>query len=197
MRYQRGPMFKNRIVGHGNEAPDQLLANPFNWKIHTELQQDQTEIVLETVGWVQSVIKNNRTGHMVDGHMRVMLALRRDEETVPVTYIDVSEAEERLILLTLDPLAALAAQDKEKLPLLKEDVITDALAPELDLDQILKKEKKRTKGLTHEVKECTCCHKACKPGCGCYRDEEIASGQAESADEPEPARYPKRTKTAR
>ena len=30
----------NRIVGTGEEAPDQLLANPRNWRVHPKAQQD-------------------------------------------------------------------------------------------------------------------------------------------------------------
>jgi len=28
------PTWRNRITGSGEEAPDQLLANPANWRIH-------------------------------------------------------------------------------------------------------------------------------------------------------------------
>lgn len=28
--------WRNRIVGHGEEAPDQLLANPMNFRVHAE-----------------------------------------------------------------------------------------------------------------------------------------------------------------
>jgi len=31
--------WRNRITGHGDEAPDQLLANPRNWRIHPAGQQ--------------------------------------------------------------------------------------------------------------------------------------------------------------
>lgn len=182
MRSPKGPMWKNRIVGHGRERPDQLLANPLNWRIHPEVQQDELEKVLEIVGWVQDVIVNQRTGHMVDGHLRVQLALRRDEEEVPVTYIDISEEEERLVLLVLDPLAALAGTDKEKQSSLAEEVAPAFPESELDFAAILRREKTHTKGLTHEVKACSCCEKRCEPGCGCYREEA----------QPQEARYPRR-----
>ena len=103
--------WKNRIIGSGVEAPDQLLANPLNWRIHPRDQQTALMDVLEEVGWVQEVIVNKRTEHLIDGHLRVILALRNDELEVPVKYIDVSEEEERLILATLDPIAAMATQD--------------------------------------------------------------------------------------
>lgn len=118
--------FKSRIVGHGEEAPDQLLANPANWRIHPKAQQDAMKGVLDQVGWVQSVIVNRRTGHLVDGHMRVSLALREDAATIPVAYVDLSPEEEALVLATLDPLAALAGTDKEKLAELLAEVSTDS-----------------------------------------------------------------------
>jgi len=103
--------WKNRILGSGTEAPDQLLANPLNWRVHPQDQQAALMDALGEIGWVQEVIVNQRTGHLVDGHLRVVLALRNDETEVPVKYIDVSEEEERLILATLDPIGAMAIQD--------------------------------------------------------------------------------------
>ena len=58
--------FQSRIVGEGFEAPDQLLANPLNWRRHPKNQQDALEAMLRTVGWVQRVIVNKTTGHIVD-----------------------------------------------------------------------------------------------------------------------------------
>jgi hypothetical protein len=107
--------WKSRIVGHGEEAPDQLLANPANWRIHPKSQQDALAGVLSEVGWVQSVIVNQRTGHLIDGHLRVQVALRDESKSVPVVYVDLSIEEETLILATLDPLSMLAGTDKEKL----------------------------------------------------------------------------------
>lgn len=117
---------RSRIVGHGEEAPDQLLANPANWRIHPKAQQDAMKGILDQVGWVQSVIVNKRTGHLVDGHLRVSLALREDLPTVPVAYVDLSPEEEALVLATLDPLAALAVTDKDKLAELLAEVSTDS-----------------------------------------------------------------------
>ena len=82
--------WQNRIVGHGEEAPDQLLANPRNWRIHSQAQQDALSSVLEHVGLVQSVVVNQRSGFVVDGHLRVALA-------------------------SLDSITAMAGTDEEKL----------------------------------------------------------------------------------
>lgn len=123
-------LLRSRIVGEGDEAPDQLLANPLNWRVHPKHQADALEGVLEQVGWVQRVLVNKRTGNMVDGHLRVQIALRRNEPTIPVTYVDLTEDEERLILATLDPIAGLAGTDQELLDqvLAGLDAENDALA---------------------------------------------------------------------
>jgi hypothetical protein len=107
--------WRNRICGHGEEAPDQLLANPKNWRIHPKAQQDAVAAVLKTVGWVQSVIVNRRTSTVVDGHLRVTLAISQHEPTVPVVYVDLSPEEEDLILATLDPLSGMAIADRAQL----------------------------------------------------------------------------------
>lgn len=112
---QQATGWQNRIVGEGTEAPDQLLANPANWRIHPPHQREALERVLDTVGWVQRVIVNKNTGHVVDGHLRMDLADKRGEAKVPVLYVDLTEDEERAILATIDPISAYAAQDEKKL----------------------------------------------------------------------------------
>ncbi len=116
---------KNRIVGSGEEQLDQIMFNPRNWRIHPLSQQDALKGVLEEVGWVQQVIINKRTGNLIDGHLRCQLAAREGQKTIPVVYVDVSEDEEALVLATLDPIAAMAATDKQKLDELFADINSD------------------------------------------------------------------------
>jgi hypothetical protein len=47
------PAWRNRITGIGEEAPDQLLANPGNWRVHPKAQQDALAGALDAVGWVE------------------------------------------------------------------------------------------------------------------------------------------------
>jgi len=103
--------FRSRIVGYGEVNPEELLANPLNWRIHPTSQQEGLEHVLTEVGWVDDVIVNKETGFVVDGHLRVSLALRNEEPLVPVKYVELTPEEEILVLATLDPLAAMAATD--------------------------------------------------------------------------------------
>ena len=107
--------WRNRIVGSGEEPPDQLVANPANWRTHPGNQRDALRGSLATVGWVQQVLVNRTTGHVVDGHARVEEALSRHEATVPVLYVDLTAEEEALILATLDPIGAMAEADTIRL----------------------------------------------------------------------------------
>lgn len=105
----------NRIVGHGEEAVDQMLANPLNFRLHPDNQQQALAGAIDDIGFIRSVTVNQRTGRVVDGHLRVTLAARSGVESLPVEYVDLSEAEEAQALLSLDPIAAMAASDKAKL----------------------------------------------------------------------------------
>ena len=109
------PTWRNRITRKAEESPEALTANPRNWRTHPKFQQDALAEILDLVGWVQDIIVNERTGNIVDGHLRVELAKARGEPTVPVNYVDLSEDEERLILATFDPITYLANRDSATL----------------------------------------------------------------------------------
>lgn len=115
----------NRIIAHGEEDPEQLLANPKNFRIHTSVQESALEGSLDVVGWVRPVLVNQRTGCVLDGHLRVKLALTRGERAVPVDYVDLSENEEAIILAALDAIAAMAGTDEEQLKELIAGIKTD------------------------------------------------------------------------
>ncbi len=107
-------IFRNRIVGSGKENPAKILANPKNWRSHSAEQKEALTGLLEEVGWVAQVLINKRTGRLIDGHLRVDLAKQRKEETIPVTYVDLSPKEEEIVLASLDPLGDLATADGRK-----------------------------------------------------------------------------------
>jgi DNA modification methylase len=126
------PPWANRIVDHGEESPDQLLANPSNWRLHGATQQGALASVLGEVGLVQSVIVNRTTGHLVDGHLRVELAKAAGQPSVPVVYVELSEDEERVILASLDPITAMADADRARLSELLAGIENPDLAELLD-----------------------------------------------------------------
>jgi DNA modification methylase len=107
--------WRNRIVGHANVAPVDLVPNPLNWRSHPADQQRALGGALAEVGWVSEVIVNQTTGRLVDGHLRVELAIKGGEASIPVTYVTLTEEEERLVLASLDPIAAMATAEEAQL----------------------------------------------------------------------------------
>lgn len=105
--------FRNRIVGHADVAPDQLLAHPLNFRRHSSYQQSVMAAALGELGWLDEIIVNRRTQHTLNGHMRVEIALREGVATVPVKYVDLTEEEELKALATFDPIGGLAFSDPE------------------------------------------------------------------------------------
>lgn len=128
--------WRNRIVGYDDVDPEQLLANPRNWRIHPQQQQDALSTVLDNVGWVDDVLVNKRTGFVIDGHLRVALALRKGETSIPVKYVDLNESEEMQVLATLDPIAGMAETDKAKLEEAMSAIETDDESMRVLLDSI-------------------------------------------------------------
>jgi len=132
--------FNNRIIGHGEERVDQLLANPLNFRLHPDNQQQALAGAIDDIGFIRSVTVNQRTGRVVDGHLRVTVALRSGVESLPVEYVDLDEAEEAQALISLDPIAAMADTDKEQLGLLLENIHSEDERVQAMLDEIMRAE---------------------------------------------------------
>ncbi len=113
--------WQNRIVGHGDVGPDDVVFNPDNWRIHPRTQADALEGVLGEVGIVGEVLVNRRNGHVLDGHLRLARAFVRGQRW-PATFVDLSPDEERVILATLHPIADMAITDFAKYTELADDV---------------------------------------------------------------------------
>lgn len=161
--------WRNRIVGHGEMPASEFLANPLNWRIHPQFQQEAMAGALNEIGWIDEVTVNTRTGRIVDGHLRVTLALRAGDNTpVPYKEVDLSEEEEALALASKDPIAALAVTDNAQYLALLDGVSSGEAALQQLLDQVAGMEaavpdiefKEYDESVENDVKYCTC------PSCG-------------------------------
>ena len=132
--------WENKIVGHDEVAPDQLLAHPDNWRLHPKNQQEALAGAIDDIGFIRSVTVSKRTGRVLDGHLRVTLALRTHQKSIPVEYVDLTEAEEAEALATLDPIAAMAAADKAKLDELMRQVQSDDARVQQMMSDLAQKE---------------------------------------------------------
>jgi hypothetical protein len=122
---------KNRITRTDEVMASTLTANDKNWRDHPIEQAQALTTVLDQLGWIKRVIVNERSGKIIDGHLRVEEAVKVGA-TVPVVYVDLSEREEALVLAVLDPLAADAGTDTAKLR-----ELIDALRYNGELDEAL------------------------------------------------------------
>jgi hypothetical protein len=115
-------------------TPQELAENPRNWRRHPEAQMDALSEAISEVGWAGACLYNETTGRLLDGHARRKLALEQGCERVPVLVGSWSEEQERLILASLDPLAAMAEAGAAELEALLAEVTPpgDALQKMLD-----------------------------------------------------------------
>lgn len=118
------PRWRNRIVRSGTIDPEQIIANPMNWRIHPTAQQQAIEGSLDELGWAKRVILQDGSDLCIDGHARVMLALRRGEREIPADWTDHSDDEVAKLLTILDPVTGLAVADREQLEQLLDEIET-------------------------------------------------------------------------
>ena len=143
--------WKSKIVGHEKIAASQLLANPFNHRRHPEKQRNLVSASIKELGFIKSVIVNRNTGHIVDGHERVMQALTLKEDTlVDVEYIELSLEEEKKALLILDSSSELAVADANSLKQLIADCSFDLEALNVFAKDMLEAVSPRVEPEVHE-----------------------------------------------
>lgn len=114
--------------------PATLADNGKNWRKHPKLQMDALEGVIAEVGWAGALLYNEQTGRLIDGHARKKLPTKG--EMVPVLIGSWTEEQEAKILLTFDPIGAMADQDGAALAALLETVRTDNASVQTLLDSL-------------------------------------------------------------
>lgn len=101
-----------------------LVPNPKNWRTHPAGQADALRGILAEVGYADALLARELPDGrlmLVDGHLR---AETTPDLEVPVLVLDIDEAEADKLLLSLDPLAALAETNAVALDALLREVDT-------------------------------------------------------------------------
>jgi ParB-like chromosome segregation protein Spo0J len=113
-----------------------LVPNPRNWRMHPQRQREALQGVLAEIGYADALLARETSDGrlmLIDGHLRAETTPHCD---VPVLVLDITEAEADKLLATLDPLAALADPDAERLAGLLADVQTDSAGVRALLDDL-------------------------------------------------------------
>lgn len=110
LKAESAPSIRDRIIELRRVKGSVLLENPRNFRRHPEAQRAALRGILGEVGIADALLaRETPDGLMlIDGH------LRREElpdTELPVLVLDVTEEEADKILLTLDPLAAMAEME--------------------------------------------------------------------------------------
>ena len=125
--------WQDRVVGFERRPAKDFQANALNFRRHPNNQRDAFRGLVSELGFAGAVLENKRTGNLIDGHLRIEEALSVDENMlIPCVQVDLSEAEEKLLLASYDPISAMATVDKEVLDSLLREVSTgDAAVQEM------------------------------------------------------------------
>lgn len=129
-------LIRDRIVELRRVKASELVPDPRNWRTHPKAQQEALRGVLAEVGYADALLARVAADGrlvLVDGHLR---AETTPDMEVPVLILDVTEAEAGKILLTLDPLAAMAEADTQALKALIDNVETESAAVQKMLESL-------------------------------------------------------------
>lgn len=130
---------RNRIVGLRYVEAAELVPHELNYRQHPESQQKVMATMLDDLGVANAVLGYKLPDgryKLIDGHLRLELLSKTDTK-IPLLELDVTEDEAKKLLLTLDPLAAMAQSSYEKLRELKASLPTDTFANMEDVDEML------------------------------------------------------------
>lgn len=107
-------VMRDRVKELRRVPASELRANPKNWRTHPPAQEAALKGVLAEIGFADAMIaRETEDGlELIDGHLR--REVMGDQE-VPVLVLDVTEEEADKLLLTYDPLAAMAHADMNNL----------------------------------------------------------------------------------
>ena len=122
------PPYKLRIREHRKVCASKLLVHPLNPRIHPDAQKSALRAILNEIGFARSLLAYETPEgklQLIDGHLRKELF--QDQE-VMVEILDVNEQEANALLLSLDPLAALAQFDSPTLEALRKAASTQSEA---------------------------------------------------------------------
>ena len=118
---------KDRIKGLERIPARDLLPHPKNWRTHSREQRDALRGILAEVGIADALlVRRTKDGYQIlDGHCR---AEEAPDVEWPCLVVDLSDAEAEKLLVTHDPIGAMAQADADALRELLSNVETESEA---------------------------------------------------------------------
>jgi DNA modification methylase len=127
---------RDRIRELRRVKASELVANPKNWRRHPKEQSAAMRGLLNEISYAGALLARelpDGTLQLIDGHLRLETT---PKAIVPVLVLDVTELEADKILLTFDPISALAQADKAQMEALLATVRTEDRAIAAMLERV-------------------------------------------------------------
>src|SRR5438093_11178095 len=121
---------RDRIKSLRRVKASELVPNAKNWRTHPKQQRDAFRDLLGEIGFAGAELtyyskRNGGRLTLIDGHMRQE---ELGDAPIPCLITDLNDEEADKLLVTYDPLAAMAEADAGKLDALLKEVNTDGVA---------------------------------------------------------------------
>lgn len=140
---------RDRVVELVRVKASELKRNDHNPSVHSDQQKIIMDSILQQTGFADAVI-GRRVGdeiELLDGHLRADLS---GNDEVPVLIVDLNDEEAEMFLLTFDPVAAMAKQQRGKMQALR----AKALGVEHAVfEQIVEKQEVESKQVKAEIEK--------------------------------------------
>jgi hypothetical protein len=117
---------RNRITRHVRMRAGDLVPHELNPRIHRDAQRAALAASLDEIGFARSLLAYQLPDgrlKLIDGHLRADL---NPEMEVDVEVLDLTDAEARALLLSLDPITLLADYDAIVLDQLRQQTTTSS-----------------------------------------------------------------------
>jgi len=127
---------RDRIKELRRVKASELVPNPKNWRRHPKEQSAAMRGLLNEIGYAGALLARELPDgklQLIDGHLRLNTT---PKATVPVLVLDVTEAEADKILLTFDPISAMAQADQAQMEVLLATVRTEDKAIAAMLERV-------------------------------------------------------------
>ncbi|HQN10307.1 MAG TPA: hypothetical protein PK569_22310, partial [Thermoanaerobaculia bacterium] len=128
---------RDRILDLRRVPARDLRPDPRNWRTHPKAQKEALQGLLSEIGYADALLARETPEGLVliDGHLR---AETTPDSEVPVLVLDVDEREAGKLLASLDPLAAMAGADDERLAEILRSVETSSDSVQAMFDKLAK-----------------------------------------------------------
>ena len=107
------PLLLDRVIDFRRIAVRELKPHAQNWRVHPQYQRDMLKATLQQIGIADALIVYDSASHggltILDGHLRA----EDHPQAWPCLVTDLTDEEADLLLMTHDPLAALAQTHQE------------------------------------------------------------------------------------